>query len=144
MTAGGADRRRHFPVGILVALLSVCALAGTPSAAVAETRGYVISMIHTATYGDTDTCPRGSNGGPIEIKTGRLVAQGYSVEEARRIIANDGVDDDGNKVQITEPVSLDEYEVNPAHPALPGTRPADSHRGGSLRPRLQSRRPRRA
>ena len=114
MTAGGADRRRHFPVGMLVALLSVCALAGTPSAAVAETRGYVISMIHTATYGDTDTCPRGSNGGPIEIKTGRLIAQGYSLEEARRIIANDGVDDDGNKVQITDQVRLDDYEVNPA------------------------------
>ena len=70
----------------------------------AETRGYVISLIHTATFVDDSTCPNGTNGSRIEILTRRLLAAGYSDEEAFRIIDNGGVDDDGNRIEEASPL----------------------------------------
>ena len=67
----------------------------------AETRGYVISMIHTATYANEDTCPSGGNGDTVDIRTRRLLGAGFGEEAALRIIGNGGVDDDGNRVDIT-------------------------------------------
>ena len=98
-----------------VALALVSVLVGAPSAAFAETRGYVISMVHTATWGDTDTCPQGDNGGLADLKTRRLVRRGFSEAEAIAILANGGVDGDGNRVPINELPRLDGREVNPGN-----------------------------
>ena len=118
-TAGGAHPRRPFRAGIAGAGLAALALtpvfAGVPSAAFAETRGYVISMVHTATWGDTDTCPRGDNGGLADLKTRRLVRRGFSEDEARAILARGGVDRDGNRVQLVELPRLNGVEVNPGN-----------------------------
>ena len=72
----------------------------TPASVDAETRGYVISMIHTATYANADTCAQGGNGGPLQFRTRRLVGLGYSEAEALRIIDNDGRDEEGNRVEV--------------------------------------------
>ena len=73
-------------------------LLSSPPSAEAETRGYVISMIHTATYANPDTCPAGGNGGPLQFRTRRLMDQGYSEEAALRVIENGGRDTDGTRV----------------------------------------------
>ena len=90
-------------------------LAGTPTGAFAETRGYVISMVHTATYANTDTCPEGYNGSLADLKVRRLVRRGFSEEEATAILANGGVDRDGNRVALRELPELDGIEVNPGN-----------------------------
>ena len=99
------------PAALVLALV----LAGTPTTASAETRGYVISMVHTATYPNADTCPEGYNGGLADLKVRRLVRRGYSEEDAIAILANGGVDRDGNRVVITELPQLDGIEVNPGN-----------------------------
>ena len=81
MIAGGRPRRTFLPGfagACLPAPTLALVLAGVPAAAFAETRGYVISMVHTATYGNTDTCPQGDNGGLSDLKTRRLVRRGFS------------------------------------------------------------------
>ena len=117
MTAASARRRKPFreelTAGLAAAALAL-GLGGAPAAS-AETRGYVISMVHTATYGDTDTCPQGDNGGLSDLKARRLIGRGYSETEARTILANGGVDGDGNRVPITELPRLDGREVNPGN-----------------------------
>ncbi len=119
MTTGGARPRKILPAGLagacLAALAAVLVLAGGPSVASAETRGYVISMVHTATYANTDTCPRGYNGGLSDLKVRRLVRRGFSEEEAMAILANGGVDRDGNRVEIAELPELNGVEVNPGN-----------------------------
>ena len=115
MTVGGARSGRLFRAALFCAGLLVLASAAYPSAASAETRGYVISMVHTATYGDTDTCPQGDNGGLADLKMRRLVQRGFSEEEAISILANDGVDREGNRVELTELPLLHGQEVNPGN-----------------------------
>ncbi len=78
----------------LVALL--CATQATA----AETRGYAISIIHTATYADAGTCPKGGNGGVVEIKRRIMRDLGYSEEQSTRILANNGEDEKGEKVDL--------------------------------------------
>lgn len=96
---------------IAVLLLAVPLLAGMSGTAAAETRGYVFSMIHLATYGeakagDGSVCPRGGNGGTPEIKERTLMSKGYSKEEAKKLVATSGgrggklVDEKGNKVTV--------------------------------------------
>ncbi|MDE0731705.1 MAG: hypothetical protein OSB72_01470 [Gammaproteobacteria bacterium] len=67
-----------------------------------ETRGYVISMVHTASYADEQTCPSGTNGSRPDVLIRRVMADGYDREEAIRIInsvrINGGRDDAGNIV----------------------------------------------
>ena len=101
MTAGGARPQHLVWAGIAGACLPLSIALCTPSSAFGETRGYVISMIHTATYADTDTCPAGGNGGPVEFRTRRLVSAGFSEEEALAIVANGGRDEDGNRVDVS-------------------------------------------
>ena len=119
MTAGGRQPRRTFLPGFAGACLPALALAlvvaGAPSTVSAETRGYVISMVHTATYGNTDTCPQGDNGGLSDLKTRRLVRRGFSEEEAIAILTNGGVDGDGNRVELAELPRLNGIEVNPGN-----------------------------
>lgn len=118
MTTGGG-RPRSLRAGFagtgLAALSAALVLAGAPSAASAETRGYVISMIHTATYASTDTCPAGYNGSLADLKVRRLVRRGFSKEEAVAILANGGVDRDGNRVELRELPELNGVEVNPGN-----------------------------
>ncbi len=98
MTAGGARLRHLVWAGITGVCLPLFIALCTPSSAFGETRGYVISMFHTATYANTDTCPAGGNGGLLELRTRRLVSAGFSEEEALTIIANGGRDEAGNRV----------------------------------------------
>ena len=67
-----------------------------------ETRGFVISMIHTATYYDEQTCPEGTNGSRPDVLIRRVMRDGYDREEAIRIVSslriNGGRDDQGNLV----------------------------------------------
>jgi len=61
-------------------------------AALAETRGYVISWLATATYNDYKTnCPLGKNGGLTELNIRQVVDLGYSQQEATDIVAKSGV-----------------------------------------------------
>ena len=82
--------------------------AALSSAAHAETRGYVFSMIHTATYGDKSNCPNGGNGGPAEIKTRIFMRQGYTRDQAEKIVAQGGgrvnniKDESGKRVEYVE------------------------------------------
>ncbi len=100
--------RRRF-AGIVA--LSAAAQLALPGTAESETRGYVFSMIHVATYGeakagDGSVCPKGGNGGTPEIKVRTLMTKGYSKEEARKLVASSGgrggklIDDKGNKVVV--------------------------------------------
>ena len=50
-----------------------------------EVRGFVISMVHTATYYDEQTCPEGTNGSRPDVLIRRVMRDGYSREEAVRI-----------------------------------------------------------
>lgn len=101
----GLLRRALLPLGTL-GVLSNATMA-------AETRGYVFSMIHLATYGeakvgDGSVCPKGGNGGTTHIKARELIAKGHSKEEADRLVAlaSSGgqraalVDSNGEKVTI--------------------------------------------
>ena len=115
MTAGGARPRRSCRAVLAGGCLLPIALVVAAPAALAETRGYVISMVHTATWGNTDTCPQGDNGGLSDLKVRRLVGRGYSEAEARAILAGGGVDADGNRVPINELPRLDGREVNPGN-----------------------------
>src|SRR5690242_17216556 len=76
-------------------LLPAATLLAMPGVAAAETRGYVFSMIHVATWGeakagDGSICPKGGNGGTPEIKVRTLMSKGYSKEEARKLVATSG------------------------------------------------------
>ena len=118
MTAADVRRRKPFRKMLtagLAAAAVVLALVGAPTTAQAETRGYVISMVHTATWGNTDTCPRGDNGGLSDLKVRRLVGRGFSEAEARAILAGGGVDADGNRVAIRELPRLDGRAVDPGN-----------------------------
>ena len=67
-----------------------------------EVRGFVISMVHTATYYDDQTCPEGMNGTRPDVLIRRVMRDGYDREEAVRIVSgirsNGGRDDEGNLV----------------------------------------------
>ena len=79
----GSRQRGSFGAGLSGAFLITSALlvASSPSV-LAESRGYVISMVHTATYSNTDTCPQGGNGGPTEFRKRRLFPFGCHGERA--------------------------------------------------------------
>lgn len=92
-------------------MLPAAGLLAMPGIAAAETRGYVFSMIHVATYGeakagDGSVCPQGGNGGTPEIKVRTLMTKGYSKEEAQKLVATSGgrggrlTDAKGNKVEL--------------------------------------------
>ena len=100
MTVRGSHRR-CLVRAVGGACLAFVFLAAAESDA-AETRGYVISMVHTATYADTDHCPMGGNGGPVELRTRRLIGAGYSESEAREIMLNGGRDTEGNRVEAMQ------------------------------------------
>src|ERR1700682_2451534 len=76
----------------VTAALTTAALLVAPSAAVAETRGYIISWFATATYNKEfkATCPLDKNGGQVKLNTRQLMEIGYSEAEAIKIVENSG------------------------------------------------------
>lgn len=86
-------------------------LIGVSAAASAETRGYAISLIHTATYPGHDDCPKGGNGGNSEIQERILMRHGYSKEQADKIIANEGKDETGHRFNFEERGQLGGHAV---------------------------------
>lgn len=100
-------------LGRIAGCVPAAAFALAAPSASAETRGYVISMIHTATYGDKSTCPNGGNGGPTDIKVRRLMEQGYTKDQATKIIGNMGLDENGKKVEIVKKGYINGREVDP-------------------------------
>jgi hypothetical protein len=66
--------------------LPALVLALASSAAPAETRGYAISMVHTATYAEKGNCPNGGNGSTTEIHVKILMDQGYSRDQAVKML----------------------------------------------------------
>ena len=80
----GNGCRSSFRAGLKgLFVVSVVAAAGS---CCAETRGYAISLVHTATYADPSHCPRGGNGATTEIHTRILMTRGHSKEEATKIL----------------------------------------------------------
>ncbi len=93
---GGSSSHSLAVTAISTALVSLF----TAASASAESRGYAISLIHTATYADKGNCPKGGNGGVVEIKRKILHGLGYSDEQATQILANNGMDEKGEKVDL--------------------------------------------
>ena len=94
MTSG--LKHTHLANAAVVAM----ALALAAPAATAETRGYAISLIYTASYHSPENCPKGGNGGPKEMKTRILMSRGYTKEKALEVIAADDTDEKGNRVDF--------------------------------------------
>ena len=99
------DKNKNQPflrsIAVGLSLLSIsCLLVAQEKNS--ETRGFVISMIHTATYYDEQTCPEGTNGSRPDVLIRRVMRDGYDREEAIRIVSslriNGGLDDQGNLV----------------------------------------------
>ena len=86
-------------------------LLGASTGALAETRGYAISLLHSATYPGKDDCPEGGNGGNTEIQQRILMHHGYSKEQAVKIIANEGKDDSGHRFNFEMRGQLDGHAV---------------------------------
>jgi len=82
--------------GITACCLAVQMLLCT--SAVAETRGYAVSIIHTATYSNPGNCPKGGNGGVVDIKARAFEYMGYTKEQATKLLASNGVTDNGERV----------------------------------------------
>ena len=109
----------------------VIALPFTPLLAAdnLESRGYVISMVHTAANDDDQTCPAGTNGTRPDVLIRRVMSEGYGEEEAISIInsvrINGGRDDAGNLVgtaitlgggaSYTGDQSWNDFDFNPAN-----------------------------
>jgi hypothetical protein len=85
---------------LAAAAVGATVLALAAPAATAETRGYAISLIYTASYHSPENCPKGGNGGPKEMKTRILMSRGYTQEKALEIIGNDDTDEKGNRVDF--------------------------------------------
>lgn len=73
------------------ALSAALALWGvfSPPASYAETRGFVLYYLHTATHGDPRNCPHGDNGGYANIKTTAFKLHGFSQEKIARILGGE-------------------------------------------------------
>jgi hypothetical protein len=107
-------------------VLTVATLAfGAASGAAAETRGYVISLIHTATYSEKSNCPEGGNGGVVDLKTRILESKGYTKEQAGKILANNGVDEKGQRIDVRkrgvvdgEPVDVHAFPTSVPDPQI--------------------------
>jgi hypothetical protein len=92
LTSTSTVRSRSIGLFVRDLLLLAALLAAAPRIATAETRGYAISLIHTATYSDKDNCPKGGNGGPVELKRKVLLAQGFTEEQVEKFLAGEPID----------------------------------------------------
>lgn len=122
MTTDGMSRRIFRRLAFAF-LLPTAPLLPTLGLA-AETRGYVFSMIHVATYGearagDGSVCPLGGNGGTPEIKVRTLMTQGYTKEQAKKLVATSGgrggnLTDENGKKFVLEYEYRGRFEGKPA------------------------------
>jgi len=86
-TGSGGKRLRPTALsGCVAALAGLIGATLLGSMASAETRGYAISLIHTATYADKGNCPKGGNGSTTEIHMRILMAQGLTREQAEKAL----------------------------------------------------------
>lgn len=83
--------------GIMTAKVALCALAvfclAAPAASAKQSRSYVVSWFHVATYLQDDDCPNGTNPMAAGIYTRILTELGYTPAETKYLlgaIANDG------------------------------------------------------
>jgi hypothetical protein len=106
LSKGGVFRDGGIALG-----LGALFLLGASTGALAETRGYAISLLHTATYPGKDDCPKGGNGGNTEIQERILMRHGYTKEQAQRIVANEGKDDNGHRFNFEMRGQLDGHAV---------------------------------
>jgi predicted lipoprotein with Yx(FWY)xxD motif len=81
------SRSTHLAYSIAGSVLLASSLLGMSTPAGAETRGYVIQWIHTATYPQPDNCPQGGNGGRADIQRHILLSRGYTPEKVDKIVA---------------------------------------------------------
>jgi hypothetical protein len=91
----------------------------------AESRGYVISMVHTASYANPDHCPKGGNGGPEDFRKKRLLSLGLTEAEAAKQVA-DEQNQDQQQQQQQQPAQV----ANGNQPVAPGGGGAPRPRGG--------------
>jgi predicted lipoprotein with Yx(FWY)xxD motif len=70
-------------IGAALAAVLLFTIASSPSWA--ETRGYIISELHTATYPTADDCPKGGNGNFPEIRKHILLSRGFTEAQADAI-----------------------------------------------------------
>ncbi len=90
-TVPGRTRMRPtMASGCVAALAGLVGASLLGSTASAETHGYAISLIHTATYADKGNCPKGGNGSTTEIHERILMAQGLTKEQADRVLTGGG------------------------------------------------------
>ena len=98
------------------------------ASAQAETRGYVISWLATATYVDDlkDACPNGGNGGIVEMNIRALARlPGMTVEKAREIVQKgeaNGLPDEYRDAVLNAAIVNGERRSNFSYPdAVPDT-----------------------
>lgn len=101
-------------MNVVGACLTAGALLMTAPDASAESRGYAISLIYTASYSDQDHCPNGGNGGPPEMKQRILMSRGYTKEQAFKIVASNDVDENGKTIDFRMRGTLDGEPVSVA------------------------------
>jgi predicted lipoprotein with Yx(FWY)xxD motif len=65
----------------------------------AETRGYAIQLVHTATSPTAQDCPKGGNGGNFDIQKRILMSRGYTDAQATDFITKAGEGGAGNPQQ---------------------------------------------
>lgn len=118
--SAGQRRLAH----LLSSSLGAALLLAASAASAAETRGYVFSLIHLATWGeakvgDGSVCPQGGNGGTPEIKVRELITKGYTKADAEKLVTTSGgrggrlTDANGKQVTV-EYMNRGRFEGKPA------------------------------
>ena len=87
-------RARVFPVAVCASAI----LVGTSAAA--ETRGYVVSWFHTATYVSPDNCPNGENPGTFDYREQNLMKLGYTKEQALALMTSPKSEDEEKMTEL--------------------------------------------
>lgn len=107
------SRSRAILGGVIAA---VCLSIAADAVGAAETRGFAISLIYTASYHSEENCPRGGNGGPEQMKTRILLSRGYTKEKAAQIIAADDIDTEKvEKINFRDRGEIDGKPANVAN-----------------------------
>jgi len=119
MTAGF---RTHITrSGLMGLALLTCASTG----AFAETRSYAIAQFMTATYANEGNCPLGGNGTAADIKIRVLMDQGYTKDQAEKIVANNDKDESGKRIDVLrrgringQPVDISNFPYSAPDPKI--------------------------
>jgi hypothetical protein len=87
-------------------------LLSVPFSHAEETRGYAISLVHTATQTHPENCPNGGNGGTVDITSRALSYMGFRDEQINYILANGGRDESGKRVDTKLRGRIDDQAVD--------------------------------